>query len=94
MWNKFKATDKSFVKKKKKQLENVNFFEKLLFALLDVIRSRCFYTEYINVYACIYVSFNGSPIWNSLPLTTQDCNTYTFKVHLKNWLKSNQTCTH
>lgn len=41
------------------------------------------------------MSVKGSNIWNNIPCTIRECPTYsTFKAHLKNWLKTNQHCTH
>lgn len=41
------------------------------------------------------LSVRGSKIWNGLPASIRDCSTFfIFKRHLKDWLKSNQTCNH
>uniref|UniRef100_A0A146QFL4 Reverse transcriptase-like protein n=1 Tax=Fundulus heteroclitus TaxID=8078 RepID=A0A146QFL4_FUNHE len=41
------------------------------------------------------LSVRGGHFWNSLPTNIRECPTYcTFKKHLKQFLKSSQSCTH
>lgn len=60
-----------------------------------VVRGDCVVSYRRTTFGQSALSVMGGRLWNGLPLTVRECPTYTsFKMELKDWLLSNQTCAH
>lgn len=60
-----------------------------------VVRGDCAVPYRRTTFGQTVLSVTGGKLWNSLPLTVRECPSYnSFKLELKDWLLSNQTCTH